>query len=588
MPIRYDAVLVRALAAELTRRLSRRRLEELHFDREERRLRLVLAEGEELVWLLHPASGYLLQHRAEVSTGRRKGRSRGILPGARELGEVTAGADERRLVFDLGGESLVVELHTNQWNALFLGGASIRQVLWPRRAGGRSLFSNAPYIPPGGARKWSGAPPSASEWSAWWNSQAEPVREAVLVREIAWTSRLNAGFLLSAAPSADAVRARLLELHPGASAELPATGSPPDSPAARSWLLRRASGLQPYPLSLEEEESVPTRSLLAAMRASAEDQGLLEIERVESAGVDTSGTPPARRGEVASDREDVDRLEMALRRRLVRARKRTAALRRQLEEGDGSAELRAAGQLLLARKSEVPRGSDSVRLPGFDGGERTIVLDPALDAIQNAERFFDRARRRARAERELPARIAEARAREAELSAALEDLATEGASERLWRQAGGRVTGPGAAGHRRNEQEPARLPYRRLRSAGGLEIRVGRSARGNDDLTFRHSAPDDIWLHARQAPGAHVILRWGDREQNPPEKEIRAAALVAAEYSDARFSGLVPVDWTRRKYVRKPRKSAPGAVIPDRIQTIFVEPDPARVREMMEAGPDAP
>jgi predicted ribosome quality control (RQC) complex YloA/Tae2 family protein len=85
-----------------------------------------------------------------------------------------------------------------------------------------------------------------------------------------------------------------------------------------------------------------------------------------------------------------------------------------------------------------------------------------------------------------------------------------------------------------------------------------------------------------------VILRWGDREQNPPDREILAAALVAAEYSDARFSGLVPVDWTRRKYVRKPRKSAPGSVIPDRIRTIFVEPDPARVRAMVEAGPDAP
>ncbi|MEJ2482221.1 MAG: NFACT RNA binding domain-containing protein, partial [Gemmatimonadota bacterium] len=286
----------------------------------------------------------------------------------------------------------------------------------------------------------------------------------------------------------------------------------------------------------------------------------------------------------AREREEADRLETALRRRLDRARKRTAALRRQLGQGTGSSDLREAGQLLLARKDDVPRGADAVRLPGFDGRERTIEIDPARDAVANAERYFDQARRRAKAERELPARIEAARARESELSAALEDLAVEGVSERLWRQAGGRVAGT----RRPKESEPARLPYRRLRSSGGLEIRVGRSARGNDDLTFHHSAPDDIWMHVRQAPGAHVILRWGDREQNPPDSEIRAAALVAAEFSDARSSGLVPVDWTRRKYVRKPRKSAPGSVIPDRVRTVFVEPDPARVRAMVEAGPDAP
>jgi predicted ribosome quality control (RQC) complex YloA/Tae2 family protein len=85
-----------------------------------------------------------------------------------------------------------------------------------------------------------------------------------------------------------------------------------------------------------------------------------------------------------------------------------------------------------------------------------------------------------------------------------------------------------------------------------------------------------------------VILRWGNREQNPPEADLRDAALAAADSSEARSSGLVAVDWTRRKYVRKPRKAAAGAVIPDRVKTLFVEPDPDRVRQMKEAGPDAP
>ncbi|MCL7977763.1 MAG: NFACT RNA binding domain-containing protein [marine benthic group bacterium] len=594
MPIRYDAVLVRALASELTERLSGRRLEELHFDGESRRIRLVVTGGEELVWLLHPTEGHLLERPSRRERARRRTASRGVLTGARDLGSVTAGADERRLVFELGTDSLVVELHTNQWNALLLSDDTIRRVLWPRRAGGRPLFPNAHYVPPGTARQWAEDPPSAEEWSTWWDSCAGSSREDSLVREIAWSSRLNVEFLLADGPTPGAVRDRLMMIHPGSAPQQTIAGTSSTSVGSVRWLLQRGPALQPYPLSLEEEGAEPSPSLLTAMKTSAEAAGIPgtgpedepsgPIGRTDAHGPDVAPVPDRRR---PAEREEHDRLEEALRRRLARARKRTAALRRQLEEGDESGRLRESGQLLLARKQDVSRGADQVTLRGFDGHERTISLDPAVNAVRNAERYFDRARRRERAERELPARIEAARDKEIELSEALETLALSGVSDALWQKVGGRDSGLSTSSTRSGKPELARLPYRRLRSDGGLEIRVGRSARGNDDLTFRHSAPEDIWLHVRQAPGAHVILRWGNRDQNPPDSEIRAAALVAAEFSDARSSGLVPVDWTRRKYVRKPRKSSPGSVIPDRVRTVFVEPDPAHVRKMLEAGPDA-
>ena len=119
----------------------------------------------------------------------------------------------------------------------------------------------------------------------------------------------------------------------------------------------------------------------------------------------------------------------------------------------------------------------------------------------------------------------------------------------------------------------AGLPYRIYRTSGGLEVRVGRGSGANDDLTFRHSKPDDIWLHARDSAGAHVILRWDAREA-PPARDLHEAAVLAAVHSKARTSGSVPVDWTHRKYVRKPRKSPPGSVVPERVKTLFVEPDP--------------
>ncbi|MFV1988576.1 MAG: NFACT RNA binding domain-containing protein, partial [Gemmatimonadota bacterium] len=177
--------------------------------------------------------------------------------------------------------------------------------------------------------------------------------------------------------------------------------------------------------------------------------------------------------------------------------------------------------------------------------------------------------------------------RHSTFSDALARLERDGPSEELWRLVGGR---PGAKGKKRRASRGAaqeeRLPYTRLKSSGGLEIRVGRGPRDNDALTFRHSAPDDIWLHASQASGAHVVLRWGRRDENPPQRDLLEAAVAAAVHSGSRHSGAVAVSWTRRKYVRKPRKSPPGTVSPDRVQTLVVEPDEDLVRSLREAASD--
>jgi predicted ribosome quality control (RQC) complex YloA/Tae2 family protein len=114
-----------------------------------------------------------------------------------------------------------------------------------------------------------------------------------------------------------------------------------------------------------------------------------------------------------------------------------------------------------------------------------------------------------------------------------------------------------------------------FRTSGGLEVRVGRSARANDRLTFGHSSPNDVWLHAQSVPGSHVVLRWSSVDEAPPARDLEEAAVLAARYSRARTSALVAVDWTRRKHVRKPRGAPAGSVVLQRAKTLFVEPDPA-------------
>ena len=82
------------------------------------------------------------------------------------------------------------------------------------------------------------------------------------------------------------------------------------------------------------------------------------------------------------------------------------------------------------------------------------------------------------------------------------------------------------------------------------------------------------------------MLRW-HREENPPARDLTEAAGLAALNSAARHSGTVPVDWTRRKYVRKPRKAPAGQVVVERVKTLFVEPDPDLPDRLSESGPAA-
>jgi hypothetical protein len=584
MAIRYDSVLVGALAGELARKLVGRRLEELHFEPERRQVSAVFTGGEQLVWMLHPSAGHVLLLPGALDRKARRARGRGVLRSAAHLADVTAGPDERRIEFHLAPvdrtsvdlplpahrepDVLMLELHTNQWNALLESEGVIRAVVWPRRAGDRRLYPGSEYHPPKGGRLWGASRPGTDEWERWWEAQEEGERARAMLRDVSWVSRLNVDYVLGSdrATGRDARSAleRLEALRTAGS------GSPAADGGAAAWSLVRGDSLQPYALSLDEPDAEPSGSLLDAMAVAAEREG-------------AEPSPNA----FGPDRSDeIEQLEATLREREGRARKRCTALERQLQQGKESAALRSAGQLLLMNKARIQRGASEAVVEDFDGSRRRIPLDPSRDMIANAEDYFQKARRRERAERELPARIAAARARLSALEEAAAALAATGPTEELWQIAGGRAAAGPAA--RESGKTGAPLPYRRLVSSGGLEIRVGRSARTNDALTFRHSAPDDIWLHARQAAGAHVILRWGNREQNPPEADLRDAALAAADSSEARSSGLVAVDWTRRKYVRKPRKAAAGAVIPDRVKTLFVEPDPDRVRQMKEAGPDAP
>ena len=185
--------------------------------------------------------------------------------------------------------------------------------------------------------------------------------------------------------------------------------------------------------------------------------------------------------------------------------------------------------------------------------ERARTLLASGDA-EGSDELHARASAMERALASLPARIA-----------AVRDAAPDAPRTRATKM---RSRAPGAA-----------KPYREYRSSGGLDIWVGRGAASNDELTFHASAPDDVWMHARESAGAHVILRW-TADSPPPKADLIEAAALAAWHSKSRGSTIVPVDWTRRKHVRKPRGAPPGAVTVERTKSIAARPSAALEKKL--------
>jgi predicted ribosome quality control (RQC) complex YloA/Tae2 family protein len=106
-------------------------------------------------------------------------------------------------------------------------------------------------------------------------------------------------------------------------------------------------------------------------------------------------------------------------------------------------------------------------------------------------------------------------------------------------------------------------------STDGTEILVGKNNKQNDYLTFKLSRANETWLHTKDIPGSHVLIR----SSSPSETAIKEAAILAGFFSKAKNSSSVPVDYTLIKHVKKPNGSKPGFVIYDNQQTVFVTPD---------------
>ncbi len=283
---------------------------------------------------------------------------------------------------------------------------------------------------------------------------------------------------------------------------------------------------------------------------------------------------------------DFDRRASAARARvrkeITQRAKLHARLLNDLDAHGDAKEHRRIGELLLANISTAERRGTSVVVKDFykeDVPEIEIEVDENRSLQEEAVRRFARYGKARRAAQEISVRLAKL---EAELKA-LEEKETlieriikerDRAALETFNLEAEKDSTPRKPAQKSPETVPG---ARRYRSSDGYEILVGRAAHDNDRLTFRVARPHDLWLHAADYPGSHVVVRNPSRAEIPHRTIIEAAQL-AAQFSQARNDGKVTVHYTPRKFLSKPKGVAPGLVRMSSFRSITVEPREAIAR----------
>jgi predicted ribosome quality control (RQC) complex YloA/Tae2 family protein len=270
-----------------------------------------------------------------------------------------------------------------------------------------------------------------------------------------------------------------------------------------------------------------------------------------------------------------------------RARRRLGRLQADLRRTEEASGLYRAAEALKVQLGAVRRGQTRAELPDpYDPEGRPVVveLDPALDARDNMRRMFARARRLTAARGTVGERLDAARSELEAVRRAAAELAMAGSGQqiealapRLEALCPPRPPGPGRRRRRR------RRPYRLFRSAAGRSILVGRSGADNHQLTFRVARGHDLWLHAREAAGAHVVLRL-DRGDEVDEQSLLDAASLAAVHSPLKNAAKVEIHYTRVKHVHPVKSGPPGLVSLAKARTLLVRLEPDRLDRLRRSA----
>jgi predicted ribosome quality control (RQC) complex YloA/Tae2 family protein len=263
--------------------------------------------------------------------------------------------------------------------------------------------------------------------------------------------------------------------------------------------------------------------------------------------------------------------------RVIDARRTAlAGLDEALNTADNAASIQLEAELILAYQGSIKPHQTELEAYDYSGKPLKIRLNPEKNAVENANARFEKAKhakerrgevaeRHARISHELAA--AEALLHDLDLANSPEDLERIHATAKIHNFLH-EISAPKAKEDRPYEG----FSIRELTSPSGYRVLYGTNATSNDYLTNRVAKGNDIWLHVRGQTSAHVIIQSRGEPDRIQRSDLEFAAIVSARNSVAKHGSYVPVDYTLKKYVRKPRGSAPGLAVYEREKTIHVDP----------------
>lgn len=253
--------------------------------------------------------------------------------------------------------------------------------------------------------------------------------------------------------------------------------------------------------------------------------------------------------------------------------------KKELAECGEREKFKICGDLVNANIYRLEKGMTKCVLDDFYTGEkREIKLDARLTPSQNAQKYYTEYRKLDTAEKKLTSLIESGTAELVYLDSVLDALA-RAESERELSEIRRELVEQGyIRGELRKSPERKLSEPMRFTSSDGFEILVGKNNRQNDLLTLKTAKAADIWLHTKDIPGSHVIIR--SNGQPPPERTVLEAAQIAAYHSKGRSGSGVPVDYVPVKFVKKPAGAKPGMVIFTNNKTLYVTPDKDAVEKL--------
>ena len=244
---------------------------------------------------------------------------------------------------------------------------------------------------------------------------------------------------------------------------------------------------------------------------------------------------------------------------------------------DNAEEFRQKGELLTTFLHQVPNDQDQVTLDNYYTNQPiTIALDKALTPSQNAQRYFKRYQKLKEAVKYLTELIEETKATILYLES-VETVLNQAGLEEI-AEIREELIQTGFIRRRQREKiQRRKKPEQYLASDGKTIIYVGRNNLQNEELTFKMARKDELWFHAKDIPGSHVVI---SGNLNPSDEVKTDAAELAAYFSKGRLSNLVQVDMIEVKKLNKPTGGKPGFVTYTGQKTLRVTPDPEKIASM--------